>query len=609
MPSRLEIIEKIGKDYITENIENGEFSYPKALKAQGKTIDENLVKSKDGTTHKNLDIRFVKDNITILVETKDNFDSWDKNKILFQMQAYVNYEKVLTGNRTIAILVNTKDDRFKVWWGSDLTIDESHQLNGQYTLKSFDEYADLYLGKINNREQVIKSTYELNDLLFTYGIGEKIRSQFVGTCLLALKNGLNYENQLKKSIMGGIEEVITNLLDKDLNKAQKLVILKTKVLDSQDVRALDSDSLQEILRKIEKDILPYINDKNTQGQDILNLFFTTFNKFVGKEDKNQAFTPDHIVHFMCQVVGINRHSRVLDPCCGSGAFLVRAMTEAMDDCANKEEKDRVKKEQIYGIEWEEKAFGLSTTNMLIHGDGNSNVIQGSCFELGDFIENANINVVLMNPPYNAQRKCSKKEYAETWNKTTKEDPSKGLHYVYYVASKVKTGKLAVLLPMACAIGSKNEKEICKYKQKMLEEHTLDAVFSLPSDMFHPGASANACCMIFNLGVRHENAPIKETFFGYFKDDGFIKKKNMGRVEKTKQNSTEGIWNDIEAKWLDLYRKRQTEIGLSISKKITAKDEWLCEAYMDTDYSKLSDLDFEKTIKEFYACQVLVGKND
>ncbi|MGN0032064.1 MAG: class I SAM-dependent DNA methyltransferase [Candidatus Gastranaerophilaceae bacterium] len=609
MPSRLEIIEKIGKEYVVENIENGEFSYPKALKLQGKSIDENLVKSKDGTVHKNLDIRFIKDNISILVETKDNFDKWDKDKVLFQMQSYVNYEKVLTGNKIIAILANTEDERFKVWWGSDLIIGDAHQLKNQYALKSFDEYADLYLGKTNNKEMVIKSTYELNDLLFTHGIGEKIRSQFVGTCLLALKNGLKYEHQLKKSIMGGIEEVITNLLEKDLNKAQKLVILKTKVLESQDVRALDAESLQEILRKIETDILPYINDKNTQGQDILNLFFTTFNKFVGKEDKNQAFTPDHIVHFMCQVVGINRYSRVLDPCCGSGAFLVRAMTEAMDDCANKDEMDRVKKEQIYGIEWEEKAFGLSTTNMLIHSDGNSNVRQGSCFDLDDFIENANINTVLMNPPYNAQRKCSQKEYTATWSKTTKEDPSKGFHYVYYIASKVKNGKLAVLLPMACAIGSKNEKEIRKFKQKMLEEHTLDAVFSLPSDMFHPGASANACCMVFNLGTRHENAPIKETFFGYFKDDGFIKKKNMGRVEKTKPNSTEGIWNDIESKWLYLYRRRQTETGLSICKKVTATDEWLCEAYMDTDYSTLSDSDFEKTIKEFYACQVLVGINE
>ena len=275
-----------------------------------------------------------------------------------------------------------------------------------------------------------------------------------------------------------------------------MVILKNKVLDSQDVRDLKAENIQEILKKIDDDILPYINDRSTMGQDILNLFFTTFNKYVGKADKNQAFTPDHIVHFMCQVVGINRNSRVLDPCCGSGAFLVRAMTEAMDDCATEEERKEVKKKQIYGIEAEETAFGLSTTNMLIHSDGNSNIRMGSCFENDDFIKDAKINVVLMNPPYNAQRRYSNPAYVKNWKKDAKEDPSKGFHYVHYIASKVKTGKLAVLLPMQCAIGS--SKDIQDFKEKMLQEHTLDAVFSLPADVFHPGASANACCMVFNL---------------------------------------------------------------------------------------------------------------
>lgn len=603
---RFDIIEKIGRKYLISNIENDEFSYQKALNNLGKKIDKSLVTSSDGTVHKDIDLRFVNDNISVLIETKNNYDKWDKEKLIFQMQAYVNYERILTGNKIIAILANTEDDRIKVWWGSDLTIDDSHQLKNQYALKTFQEYSDLYLAKKNNKEEVIKNTYALNEILHKYGINEKIRSQFVGTCLLALKNGLKFEGLKTKQVIAGIEETITNLLEKDLNKAQKLVILKNKVLDSQDVRELKDNEIQEILTKIRDDILEYINDKSTMGQDILNLFFTTFNKYVGKTDKNQAFTPDHIVHFMCQVVGINRNSRVLDPCCGSGAFLVRAMTEAMDDCANETERDNVKKKQIYGIEFEETAFGLSTTNMLIHGDGNSNVVQGSCFEKTDFIESANINVVLMNPPYNAQAKMSNPNYVKTWGKNTKEDPSQGFHYVYHVASKVKTGKLAVLLPMACAIGAEKAKDIRKFKEKMLQEHTLDAVFSLPADMFHPGASANACCMVFNLGTRHENAPIKETFFGYFKDDGFIKKKNLGRVEKTKEDSTEGVWNDIEAKWLDLYRRRQTETGLSVVKKVNATDEWLCEAYMETDYSKLTDKDFEKTIREFYAFQIKVG---
>jgi type I restriction enzyme M protein len=596
---RVEIINTIGSEFLQSNIENDEFSYPKELKKIGKTINKNLIKSKN-TTHEKLDIRFVKDNISILVETKNNFDQWKEEETYTQLQAYVNYENVLTGNKIIAILANTQDDRIKVWWGSDIKIDESHQIKNQYNLKSFDEYAEIYTSKQNNREQVLRNTYSLNETLHNYGISEKIRSQFVGTCLLALKNNLIYERLSTKQIIGGIEGVITGLLDSDLDKAFKLGILKNNILESQDVRTLKKEETQEILREIENNILPFINDKSTLGQDILNLFFTTFNKYVGKADKNQAFTPDHIVHFMCQVVGVNRNSKVLDPCCGSGAFLVRAMTEAMDDCDGKSERNRIKKKNIFGIEYEDTAFGLSTTNMLIHGDGNSNVRQGSLFNMRNFISDSHINVVLMNPPYNAQRKYCDPEYVKSWKKETKQDPSKGFHYVDFIASVVKTGKLAVLLPMQCAIGG--TKDIQKYKEKILENHTLDAVFSLPSDVFHPGASASACCMIFNLGIRHKNSN-QDTFFGYFKDDGFVKKRNLGRVEKTKKDSTEGIWADIESQWLSKYRERKSVPGLSVARKVGAKDEWLAEAYMETDYSQIKDENFSQVIRDFISFKV------
>lgn len=603
--NRYDIIKTVGSLYLTSNLENGEFSYPKALKNQGKKINIENVSTGD-TTHKYLDLRFTHENISILIETKDNFDKWDSDSITSQLQAYINYEKELTGNKIIAIIANTIDDRLKVWWGSDIQIDDSHQLKNQYGVKSFEEYAELYSNSKNDRELVIKNTYQLNETLHKHGIKENIRSQFVGTCLLALKNDLEFEKISTKQILAGIEEIITNLLGKDINKITKLAILKSKVLDSQDVRQLKAEEIQEILREVKNNILPFINDKNTMGQDILNLFFTTFNKYVGKADKNQAFTPDHIVHFMCQVVGINRNSRVLDPCAGSGAFLVRAMTEAMDDCANDAERDEVKKKQIYGIEFEETAFGLATTNMLIHGDGNSNVMQGSCFDLSDKIKDANINVVLMNPPYNAQRKHCYPEYVKNWDSKTKEDPSQGFHYVHYIASIVRTGKLAVLLPMQCAIGS--SKEVQAIKEKMLEEHTLDAVFSLPPDLFHPGASASSCCMIFNLGVRHKNST-QDTFFGYFKDDGFIKKKNLGRVEKAKNNSTEGVWADIESKWLTLYRQRINKVGISVTKKVTADDEWLAEAYMGTDYSVLSVSNFEQTTRDYFAYSIKYSKHE
>lgn len=106
--SRTKIINTIGADLLVKNLEADEFSYPKALQAFGKTIDESLVTYK-GVKHKDLDIRFVKGNISVLVETKPNFDREDKDKVYHQLQAYVEYEKVLTGNKIIAILANTED--------------------------------------------------------------------------------------------------------------------------------------------------------------------------------------------------------------------------------------------------------------------------------------------------------------------------------------------------------------------------------------------------------------------------------------------------------------------------------------------------------------------
>lgn len=599
---RHDIIATIGASFLVSNIENDEFSYPKAFRKAN--IPFVGIRGKNNKTFEKIDIRFIDKSrkVAVLVETKPNFDRVPNPEE--QLAAYVNYEKQLTGYRVIGILANTEDERIRVWRDS---IDDNGLLNEHYQLQSFEDYANIIAPlRINNKEQVMRNTYQLNNMLHTASINEKLRSQFVGTCVLALKHGLIYKGLSTSAIIAGIREILTNLLNRNLNKAQKLSILDTKVLNDQDIRTLSAEDLINILTFIKDNILVYINDKTTMGQDLLNLFFTTFNKYVGKTDKNQAFTPDHIVHFMCKVIGINRNSKVLDPCCGSGAFLVRALTEALDDCQTEAERKKVTEEHIFGIEMEEGAFGLSTTNMLIHGDGNSNVIQGSCFENDDWIERANINRVLMNPPYNAQRKNCQPSYVETWGVKQKEDPSKGFHFVYHIAKIVKTGKLAVLLPMQCAIGT--GADVKKYKQLMLQEHHLDAVFSLPPDIFHPGANANACCMIFDLGVRH-NSVDTPTFFGYYKDDGFRKKKNLGRVEKIDPITGKGLWESIEAEWLKLYRERRQKKGLSSIKKVTYTDEWLCEAYMDTDYSSLSIADFEQTIRDYMAYCISSNSTD
>lgn len=599
---RTDIIATVGREYLTANIENDEFSYRKAFSAASLTFKP--IKNSIGRNYEKLDIRFVKDNVTLLIETKQNFTKADEE----QLSAYVEYEKALTGNKTVAILANTTNDIIKVWRG---VVSDSDWMQKETALRTMDEYVDFYTSKINDKEKVMQNTYKLNELLHRHSIPEKLRSQFVGTCLLALKNGLDYSTpSLSASqIRTRVKEVLEDLLSSDINKAEKLALLNRNVLGDQYVRQLSIEAFREILTFIEKNILPFINDKSTSGQDLLNLFFVTFNKYVGKSDKNQAFTPDHITDFMSKITGVNKHSVVLDPCCGSGSFLVRAMTQALDDCATASEQEAVKKQQIFGIEFDENIYGLATTNMLIHSDGNSNIRQGSCFALADWIKEAKPNVILMNPPYNGQRIHLPKSYVDTWAKDKKEDPSKGLYFVKYIADTLNSinhpAKLAVLLPVSCAIGTSGE--IARLKREILEENTLDAVFTLPNEIFYPGASASACCMIFKIGTKHNDVSNPDTFFGYCKDDGFKKKKNLGRVEQVDTDSGKSKWVEIENKWIELYRNRQAVDGLSATHKVNGDDEWLCEAYMKTDYSNLSEQDFQKTINEYLAYLVKEGK--
>lgn len=598
---RADMISTVGRAYLTSNIENDEYSYPKAFSAASLTFAP--IQNSAGRRFEKLDIRFVKDNISVLIETKQNFTAADEE----QLSAYVEYEKALTGNKIIAILANTINDNVKVWRG---VISDGDLMSKETALRTMDEYVDFYTSKINDKEKVMQNTYKLNEMLHRHSIPEKLRSQFVGTCLLALKNGLDYSTPslTAAQIRTRIKEVLEDLLNSDINKAEKLALLNRNVLGDQYVRQLNIAAFREILKFIEDNILPFINDKSTSGQDLLNLFFVTFNKYVGKSDKNQAFTPDHVTDFMAKITGVNKHSVVLDPCCGSGSFLVRAMTQALDDCATAAEQEEVKKHQIFGIEFDENVYGLATTNMLIHSDGNSNIVKGSCFALAEWIKEAKPNVILMNPPYNGQRVHLPKAYVDTWARDKKEDPSKGLYFVKYLADTLNSinhqAKLAVLLPVACAIGTSGE--IARLKREILEENTLDAVFTLPNEIFYPGASASACCMVFKIGIKHTDISNPDTFFGYCKDDGFKKKKNLGRVEQVDSTTGKSRWVEIEKEWIELYRNRRSVDGLSATHKVSGDDEWLCEAYMKTDYTKLSERDFQQTINDYLAYLVKEG---
>ena len=381
------MIRTVGLDFLTSNIENGEFSYAQVLE-------------RPLSGHFKLDIRFYdkESKTAVLIETKQRFKEEDKA----QLFAYVALEQEYNiADNIVAILANTSNDKIQVW---KIAKGKEAELLSDKKLKTIAEYAEYFKPQnINDKSAVLENTAELNRKLHDNGIKEKIRSQFVGTCLLALKNGLTYKGN-------------------------------------------STGYFEQLLDYIQEKIIPYINAATSEGHDILSYFFTTFNKYVAREDKNQAFTPNHIAHFMGKVARVCKTSHILDPTCGSGTFLVQAMTMALNQCDTKAERTEIKKHQIYGIEKDPDVFGLSTTNMLIHGDGNSNIRCASCFDVKKWIEDSKADIVLMNPPYNASKSQVPESFAKKYGKSTT-DPSKGLYFVKYIADTVGKGRLVTLLPM------------------------------------------------------------------------------------------------------------------------------------------------------------------
>jgi type I restriction-modification system DNA methylase subunit len=159
------------------------------------------------------------------------------------------------------------------------------------------------------------------------------------------------------------------------------------------------------------------------------------------------------------------------------------------------------------------------------------------------------------------------------------------------------GICLAILPMQCALAQKGAKLFLK--ERLLKNHTLEAVLSLPNELFHNSkVGVVTCAMIVTAHQPHPKN--KETYFGYYKDDGFIKRKGRGRIDDLL------LWKDKKEEWVFHYANRKEKAGLSVNKIITANNEWCAEAYMETDYKDLVESDFEDTVRRYVSFLINEG---
>lgn len=439
------------------------------------------------------------------------------------------------------------------------------------------------ISKAYSLDEIRTTALEFHDKLREIKVTERQKPVFIAGILIALENQdfcRTYANLPSfKSVITQLNSAIDEVLNSSDIKKNKISHIKDafKSIGNneklKDIPLGTDNSITWYIEQLEMKIKPMMNNADS-SLDALGVFYHEFVKYSGGDGKGLGIvlTPQHLTEFMCDVAEVDQNSYVADICCGSASFLVTAMNKMFKTTADPKKLESIRKKQLHGIELDQDLYVLSIANMIIRKDGKSNIIHGDCFNeslLQEMVTASDnkLNVGLLNPPY-SQKDKEELEFVEQLLKVL-----------------VKGGKAAVVVPMSCAIGTKFKET----RKRLFQKHTLKAVFSMPDDVFYP-TGTNVCVMLWEAHKPH-NSNVK-TFFGFCKEDGFVKRKKLGRVDAFEQ------WENIKKTWLELYRNSEEKDGLSSKKTVRHDDEWLCEAYMRTDYSKLKQLDFEKTVRDY-----------
>ncbi|MBO7123349.1 MAG: N-6 DNA methylase [Treponema sp.] len=446
------------------------------------------------------------------------------------------------------------------------------------------------LQKNYSLDEIRETAIIMHDALREIKVTEAHKPIFIAGILIALNNDdfcKSYSALTSyKLVIQNIQTAIENVLAGSDIKNNRIDYIKQVFKTLQDntkfaeIPLGHKKSITWYVEQLEMKIKPMMNYADST-LDALGVFYHEFIKYSGGDGSGLGIvlTPQHLTEFMCDLAGVNKNSRVVDICCGSASFLVTAMNRMFKN-ANSQEVEKIRKEGLYGVEFDDGLYTLAIANMIIRKDGKSNIYKGDCFneQITKELKQKNINIGLINPPYS-------------------QDDKEELEFTEHLLDiLVPGGTGCVVVPMSCAIGTKFKAT----RERLFKKHTLKAVFSMPDDIFYP-TGTNVCVMVWEAHTPHDST--QETFFGYYKDDGFVKKHKFGRVDFFSR------WEKIEKEWLRLYRNRDIETGLTARACINWNDEWLCEAYMNTDYEKLCQSDFEKSVRSFFSYEVLIGATD
>lgn len=465
-----------------------------------------------------------KNEVAILLETKNSNEDIGKQKYIDEIQKNC---KVLLDNGYYHVVGILHNGNKTLGFHNNYPLDIPDAI----------QHKQFYIDKINSRpvdtEKIYNTTKSINDNLHVnFGVKNLYHRMIFTACALVAERYNANLRKVKGDDFSVLQNKIQNTLHKSLEKSKtqnrKLDILEEVYSEIKMNYTENQDAIDKFIDDV-CSISDCLNSNYWNGEDVMGIFFNEFNRYKKKSDAGQVFTPEHITSFMYRLINITSNDKVGDFTCGSGAFLTKAMAKMMKEAGgyNTNKSESIRKNSLFGIEWDREIYALACANMLIHRDGKTNLEQMDMRtkEACEWIKSKPVTKVLMNPPYENKYGC--------------------MTIVENVLDSVKAEtKCAFILP-----DKKLEKASKTQMTRILGNHRLTKIIKLPEQLFF-GVGVTTSIFVFETGTPQNG---EEIFGCYIEDDGLETVKNQGRQDIKHK------WQAIEDYWIDSIKKcRDTE---------------------------------------------------
>ena len=312
------------------------------------------------------------------------------------------------------------------------------------------------------------------------------------------------------------------------------------------------------------------------SEDYLGRFYGEFMSYSGGDGQSLGIilTPKHITELFADLVDLKPTDTVFDPCCGTGGFLISAMHKMLGQATTDAQRLNIRKNQLHGIELQPYMFTIATTNMILRGDGKSNLINADFFdESAEKMQLKGATVGMINPPYSQGSKKNPQLYEISFIE-------------HLLDSLAQDGRCVVIVPQSTFTGKTSDEQ--NFKRSILKKHTLEGVITLNKDTFY-GVGVMPCVAVFTAHRPHPKEKVVK--FINFEDDGYKVAPHIGLLETESAKDKKQHLLDV---WFD---RIEDDTKFCVKSTIEPDDEWLHSFYYFNDEIP-SEEDFDKTIGDY-----------